>query len=195
MLTWLKEDLKATRQLWTVAYWHQPPYTKGTHDSDLGRAMREMRENALPILENAGVDLVLAGHSHNYERSYLMDGHYGKSDTFSASMIKGLRQGVPDEAGPYIKPSGASHSGTVYVVLGSSGQTGRMEATPHPAMCVSLQVPGSVALDVNGSCLKANFLDGAGKVRDHFTIIKESPETAHQAPMESGVKAEFARRH
>jgi hypothetical protein len=36
-----------------------------------------MRQYAAPILERYGVDLVLSGHSHNYERSYLLDGHYG----------------------------------------------------------------------------------------------------------------------
>ena len=36
-----------------------------------------MRQNALPILEADGVDLVLTGHSHSYERSFLLDGHYG----------------------------------------------------------------------------------------------------------------------
>ena len=30
-----------------------------------------------------GVDLVLAGHSHNYERSKFVDGHYGNSSTYS----------------------------------------------------------------------------------------------------------------
>jgi len=45
--------------------------------------MRDMRENALPILEAAGVDLTLAGHSHVYERSFLIDGHYGTSGTWN----------------------------------------------------------------------------------------------------------------
>lgn len=31
--------------------------------------MRDMRENIVPILEAHGVDLVLTGHSHSYERS------------------------------------------------------------------------------------------------------------------------------
>ena len=42
--------------------------------------MIEMRENVVPILEDYGVDLVLTGHSHAYERSFLIDGHYGISD-------------------------------------------------------------------------------------------------------------------
>jgi len=60
MLTWLQSDLLATGQDWIVAFWHHPPYTKGTHDSDnpadSGGRMRDMRENALPILEAGGVE-------------------------------------------------------------------------------------------------------------------------------------------
>ena len=76
MATWLQSDLAATNQQWIVAYWHHPPYTRGTHNSDAEIELIQMRENLLPILEAGGVDLVLAGHSHTYERSYLIDGTY-----------------------------------------------------------------------------------------------------------------------
>ncbi len=39
--------------------------------------MVDMRETVLPILEAGGIDVVFAGHSHAYERSYLLDGAYG----------------------------------------------------------------------------------------------------------------------
>src|SRR6187399_589202 len=82
-LEWLTRDLEniATTQTWLVAMFHHPPYSKGTHDSDdasdSGARMVRARENILPILEAAGVDLVLSGHSHIYERSYLIDAVYG----------------------------------------------------------------------------------------------------------------------
>ena len=81
MLTWIREDCAATTQEWMVAFWHHAPYSKGTHNSDQERPMMEMRERVLPILEDAGADLVLTGHSHTYERSYLLRGHYGHSRT------------------------------------------------------------------------------------------------------------------
>jgi hypothetical protein len=34
MLAWLEQDLAANEKDWTIAYWHSPPYSKGTHDSD-----------------------------------------------------------------------------------------------------------------------------------------------------------------
>jgi hypothetical protein len=67
MLTWLAADLAASTKTWTIAFWHHPPYTKGSHDSDLdsdsGGRMKDMRTNVLPVLEAGGVDLVLCGHS------------------------------------------------------------------------------------------------------------------------------------
>jgi hypothetical protein len=60
MLTWLKNDLAATTQPWVIAYWHHSPYSKGLHDFNSEIRLREMRQNVLPILEEAGVDLVLA---------------------------------------------------------------------------------------------------------------------------------------
>ena len=77
MLTWLQADLAATIQPWIIAFWHHPPYSKGSHDSDAEAKLEKMRERALPILEAGGVDVVLTGHSHSYERSFLIDGHYG----------------------------------------------------------------------------------------------------------------------
>ncbi len=89
MLTWLVSDLAATSQDWVIALFHHPPYSKGNHDSDnaldSGGRLRDMRENALPILEAGGVNLILAGHSHGYERSYAIRGAYGygSSPTFA----------------------------------------------------------------------------------------------------------------
>ena len=87
MMTWLTNDLAANDKEWVIAFWHHPPYTKGSHDSDTEGRLIDMRENALPILESYGVDLVLSGHSHSYERSHLLDGHYGTSDTLTGAMI------------------------------------------------------------------------------------------------------------
>ena len=74
MCNWLRADLAATEQDWIIAYWHHPPYSKGSHDSDTESGLIDMRQNAVPILEEYGVDLVLSGHSHDYERSILSPG-------------------------------------------------------------------------------------------------------------------------
>jgi predicted MPP superfamily phosphohydrolase len=66
----------ATTADWIIAYSHHPPYSKGLlHDSDEQGREIEMRHNALPILEELAVDLVLSGHSHKSDRTKLLDGH------------------------------------------------------------------------------------------------------------------------
>ena len=59
---WLVQDLKDHGQKCTVAYWHHPRFSSGWHGSDprLGPFWR--------ILYDAGVDLILNGHDHDYER-------------------------------------------------------------------------------------------------------------------------------
>lgn len=184
MMTWLQSDLASTLQPWIIAFWHHPPYTKGSHNSDTENQLIEMRQNALPVLEAGGVDLVLTGHSHSYERSFLIDGHYGLSSTFNNSMKKNGGDGREDGNGAYAKASAlpAPHDGAVYAVAGSSGQASG-GLLNHPAMFISLNSLGSMVLDVDGNRLDAKFLNSTGVVADHFTVIKgTNPVTPPAAP-------------
>jgi hypothetical protein len=173
MMTWLREDLAANTNDWLIAFWHHPPYSKGSHDSDWEFELVEMRENALPILEAYGVDLVLCGHSHGYERSFLLDGHYGTADTLVPEMIKDAGDGRVSGTGPYVKDQfgPVPNQGAVYVVAGSSGQVS-WGTFDHPAMYISLAELGSLVLDINGNTLDVKFLAYDGTVPDSFTIAK-----------------------
>jgi hypothetical protein len=122
------------------------------------------------------VDLVLSGHSHSYERSYLLDHHHGPSFTLTPTMIKDSGSGRPGETGAYQKrPIAAEpNQGAVYVVAGSAGQTSGGFLN-HPAMFVSLNRLGSVVIDIDGNRLDAKFLRETGAVDDQFTILKGAP--------------------
>src|SRR5690606_41017946 len=85
MYQWLEADLAATTQDWKVAYFHHPPYSK--EDSDNNNKETQMREIIMPVLEAHGVDLVLVRHSHNWQRSYLIHGHYGFSSSDRKSVV------------------------------------------------------------------------------------------------------------
>ena len=173
MMTWLEADLQASDKEWVIAFWHHAPYSRGSRDSDTQERMIEMRQNAVPLLERYGVDLVLAGHSHSYERSYLIDGHYGLSETLTNAMKKSPGDGSATGDGAYQKPAavGTPHAGAVYVVAGSSGKR-KSGPFDHPAMAVSMATLGSMVLDVNGRRLDAMFLDSNGNILDDFTILK-----------------------
>ena len=173
MANWLRNDLANNTKDWLIAFWHHPPYSKGSHDSDTETEMVQMRQNILPILEDNGVDLVLAGHSHAYERSKLIDGHYGLSGTLTGSMIKDGGSGREDGSGAYTKTvvGPTPHEGAVFAVTGAAGQTDGGTLN-HPAMYVSLNVLGSMVLDINTNRLDARYIDSAGTRRDYFTLIK-----------------------
>lgn len=171
MAKWLRRDLKANQLPWVITLFHHPPYSKGSHDSDnsgdsRGR-MVDMRNNILPILEQGGVDLVLAGHSHMYERSYLIDCQYDLSNTIQASMM------LSDDKQRYYKRSysAAPHEGTIYAVVGSSA---RADYGPldHPIMATSLMEIGSLVVDINRNKLEGRFINGDGMELDHFSITK-----------------------
>ncbi|NNE83637.1 MAG: hypothetical protein HKN28_06670, partial [Alphaproteobacteria bacterium] len=176
MMTWLANDLAANDKEWVIAFWHHPPYTKGSHNSDTEGRLIDMRQNALPILESHGVDLVLSGHSHSYERSHLIDGHYGHSSTLTGAMVLDNGGGRETGAGAYDKPVGGTNAGAVYAVAGSSGKVSG-GSLDHPAMFASISSLGSMILEVNGNRLDAQFIDESGNVDDNFTIIKGDDTT------------------
>ncbi len=176
MLTWLVQDLAASRAAgtadWTIAFFHHAPYSKGSHDSDTETELVEMRQYAVPILEAGGVDLVLSGHSHSYERTALLSGHTGVSPTLTSAMVLDGSPGDPRADGGYRKVAGGR--GTVYVTAGSSGMVsgGPLD---HPAMRRSLNVLGSLVVEVDGPRLAVRFLSSLGAVQDEVLL------TAHEA--------------
>jgi hypothetical protein len=194
MLTWLQADLESTTQDWIIAFWHHPPYTKGSHNSDTEIELVEMRQHVLPVLEAGGVDLVLTGHSHSYERSYLINGHYGLSTTFSSSNLIDNGNGRDGAAGTgsYAKPAGlAANQGAVYIVAGNGGHVtswvdgsaAEFSPNPHPAMFYSALHVGSLVLDIDGGRLDARMIRETGAIDDYFSIVKNLPNTPPQVTM------------
>jgi MYXO-CTERM domain-containing protein len=171
MLTWAAADIVATDQDWVIAFWHHPPYTHGSHNSDTEGALVDMRENALPILEAGGVDLVLGGHSHIYERSFLLDGAYQTPSMASVGVLD-ASDGKADGDGPYRKSPGLSaNEGAVYVVAGHGG-TGVSGPANHPLMYFSEVQNGSCILDIQGNRLSLINIRHDGEITDKVAIIK-----------------------
>jgi len=200
MIDWLETDLKATDKNWIIAYFHHGPYTKGSHDSDAEGQHIQVRKYLTPLLEKYGVDLVLSGHSHCYERSVLLDGHNGLnslsasytpatmgldvgngSDIGSVDGDGDFQAGVNTD-GAYQKPLATGNKGTIYSICGASGKVSNWDdgtsdtvnPTPHPVFIVNLRVLGSMVITVEGNTLNAQYIDDVNDVRDDFTIIKGS---------------------
>jgi chitodextrinase len=61
--TWLKNDLAASNAPCTLAYWHKPRWTSGSTHANTTATQPLVQD-----LYNAGADVLLAGHNHQYER-------------------------------------------------------------------------------------------------------------------------------
>jgi hypothetical protein len=98
---WLRADLAAHPTACVAAYWHHPRYSSGTHhgSSDATQALWQ-------ALYDAGADLILAGHEHNYERFAPM------TATGSVDGARGIRSFV-------VGTGGRSHYGFGPPVTGS----------------------------------------------------------------------------
>jgi len=63
-LDWFENELKASMSEWKIVYFHHPIYSSGEkHGSNV-----ELRSTLEPVMVKYGVDVVLNGHEHFYER-------------------------------------------------------------------------------------------------------------------------------
>lgn len=171
MAQWLVADLEEAQGEWLVAFWHHPPYTKGSHDSDAESQLIEMRTHFMPILEASGVDIVLSGHSHIYERSMLIDGAYA-TPTVAEGVVVDDGDGHPDGDGAYRKSQGMNpHEGTVAVVSGHGG-AGLTRRGTMPIMREVVVEHGSLVLDIKGDTLVGTMINKNNVTRDVFSIVK-----------------------
>lgn len=86
-LRWLRADLEANPARCTLAYFHHPRFSSGRHGGKtrVGDAFRVMYDH--------GVDVVLSGHDHHYERLAPQDPE-GRADP-----ARGIRQFVVGTGG------------------------------------------------------------------------------------------------
>ena len=184
-VSWLKADLAANTQPWTIIYFHHPPYTMGSHNSDTELDLLALRTNLVPIFEKYKVDLVLNGHSHTYERSRPLKGNFGLENTFNvAAHNNGVTStakydGSPDTC-PYVRRPNqiSAQQGIVYAVVGSSGWAPSGQVSfPHEALLYGNKTnAGSMLLEIEGNRLDAKWITELGVLDDKFTMVKSNPK-------------------
>jgi calcineurin-like phosphoesterase family protein len=115
---WLRADLAANPKTCTLAYWHHARFSSG-YDGD-NTFMQDLWND----LYNANADLVLAGHSHDYERYAPMNAGGGLDRT------RGIREFVVGTGGAFFtgisnaKPNSEVRQNNTFGVL---------KLTLHPA--------------------------------------------------------------
>lgn len=128
---WLKNDLAANPALCTLAYWHHPLFSSGEHGDN--PEMRDIWRD----LYAAGVELVLNGHDHNYER------FAPQNPDGSLDPERGIRQ----------------------IVVGTGGAELRDVSSPYKpnSELVISQTYGVIKLDLQAASYAWTFLPVAGQ--------------------------------
>lgn len=170
-VAWLESDLAATQAAWVVVAQHFPLYCGGDYHSD-DEPLASVRRQLLPIFDRRGVDLTLSGHDHTFQRTYLLHGLIGGSDTYDPAVHR--KSSGDGRAEPISKRRGAD-GGTVHVVSGMGGGSRRAEQFTHPAMVAidgkpGTSRPGNLVIEIADDRLSGTLVDMEGRETDRFTI-------------------------
>jgi Calcineurin-like phosphoesterase len=147
---------------WIVVSSYGPPYTSPSEHT----AFKELREVYHPIFEKYGVDLVLGGHNHNYQRTYPLT--YNPDDSGEPKVIS-------TASGEYDGQQG----GIVFAIVGTGGVN--LYPFTGQAPFVEKQFAnkfGYLNIDISNdnphSKLTGTFYDNkGGQILDQFTINKQ----------------------
>jgi acid phosphatase type 7 len=123
---WLRADLAAHPTACTLAYWHHPRFSSGQHGSSTTYTA------FWQALYDAGADLVLVGHDHDYER-FAPQTPAGALDT-----ARGLRQFVVGNGGKSLRAFGTIRPNSE---LRNSDTLGILELTLGPSGYAWRHVP------------------------------------------------------
>lgn len=147
---------------WIVVFYHRIAYGSPT----LIHPIKAIRDTYHPLFEKYGVDLILQGHAHNYQRSYPIK--------FNAEAS--LKPFIADKnTTDYYNP-GAQ----IFAIVGTGGAPDIHNFTgpAAPYTATQFNAYGFLNIDVlqNGTKLEGNFYENNGTVKDHFSIVKPRKE-------------------
>jgi hypothetical protein len=131
-----RRDLLASRAPWKIVFLHYPMFNVGGHMTTWGH------EAYLPLFHEAGVALVLSGHSHVYER-------------FRPEAPRGS---LPD-------------GGITHITTGGGGAP-LYPVYDHPALAVRASTNHFVAFEATAERLRGRAVTAAGETLDEFELRK-----------------------
>lgn len=154
-LAFAKEDLGKAKSNpnidWVIVFFHRPFYSGSGADNN---GMRDMYHS---LFQKYGVDLVLNGHAHNYERTYPLG--YNEA-----------RPGKPliVNKDPF---QYSNTTGIVFTIVGTGGES-IQGVDKKPYLASIYEGFGCLNVQINGKSLSAEFYTTIGNTIDHFTMFK-----------------------
>lgn len=166
---WVETDLKRTTKPWKFVAFHQPGFS-----CDYAHFKEQRMRLLSDIFESCGVDIVFAGHAHNYQRSFplkfkvfqakpdgTVDGEFSLDRGFD-----GQKDTTPD--------------GVLYIVTGAGGARLYQSATEAQKRTLGnfmlkfiSDIHSLTVCEVNGSTLDLKQVSANGNVLDQIRITKK----------------------
>jgi len=155
-LKFVKNDLLETKANkntdWIIVFFHKPFYSS---NSDI----TNMRKNYHPLFEDFGVDLVIQGHSHNYQRTYpLLYNEARNSQPIVANK----------EQSQYKDPLGI-----IFVIAGTGGES-LQPLHKEPFLASSYGGFGCMNVEVKNKSMTVEYYSDTNDIVDKFIITKKS---------------------
>ena len=180
----VKQDLAAASQNqnidWIIVYFHKPMYSSPSSCSSCS-GESSLRDIYHPLFDQYGVDLVLEGHTHDYQRSFpIKFNPNSKSNPIITDTNKNN----------YIFPANpTSTHGQIHLIVGTAGVNFHSLKTPLKPYFVYGQSKefGFLNIDIqnNGQTLVGKFLSNERSPStplDQFTITKSGSSSPPQPP-------------
>ena len=142
---------------WIIAYHHKMQYSsKATHTSELS-----LRQALHPLFDKYGVDLVLQGHNHSYERTYPIK--YHSASPFSGPVIRDTSTSKYNDS-----------TGVIYVTAGIGGADNSPYIEKKPYSIIQWIGHGFLNIDIpnKGLTMKVTQYSNDGMINDSFTLDK-----------------------
>jgi predicted MPP superfamily phosphohydrolase len=118
MVEWMRRDISSSRADWKIVAFHQPGFNTSASHYDY-QVMRLLS----PLLEELGVDMVLNGHVHNYQRTVPLKFAPKKNQAGDRYVItpEGRVDGVFTLDEKFDGISQTKPNGIIYIVSGAGG--------------------------------------------------------------------------
>ena len=145
---------------WIVANMHVPFYSSPNECKAAGcEGDADYREAFHPLFDKYGVDLVLEGHVHNYQRSLPLK--FNQQDSANPIVTSTLKT-------DYNNPGGA-----IFAIVGTGGESQHALSGKAPFMAFQQDSKfGILNMHFSSDKIDAKFVSNDGTILDHFSIIK-----------------------
>jgi 3',5'-cyclic AMP phosphodiesterase CpdA len=184
LVEWLRNDIGTSKADWKIVAYHHPGF-----NSSKAHYNQQWMRLLSPLLEELGVNLVLTGHVHNYQRSVPLKFAPKKDETGTRYVVsnEGRVDGVFTLDTAFDGVTRTKPDGIIYIVTGAGGASlydkefgSNPELWKHdpPENWVPFTVKmitdkhSFTLIETNGKLLTLKQLDAAGNLLDEIKITR-----------------------